>query len=80
MEIISIKLLTKKLKNAPQSILERVNGYVDALVEQPSLLNDKPYILSDVQQQLLNSQLNSDKTAYTNADSLYTNLKSKYDL
>ena len=77
MEIISIKLLTKKLKNAPQSILERVNGYVDALVEQPSSLNDKPYILSHFQQQLLNSQLNSDKTAYTDADSLYTNLKSK---
>ncbi len=33
MEATSIDLLNKKLEKAPQSVLERVIGYVDALVE-----------------------------------------------
>jgi hypothetical protein len=78
METISIDLLAKKLKNAPQSVLERVNGYVDALIE-PSI-NTKPYSLSAAQQRILDSQLNSDKTTYTDAKTLYTDLKNKYEL
>lgn len=78
METISIDLLTRKLKNAPQSVLERVIGYVDALVEPVS--NSKPYSLSAAQQQILDSQLNSDKSTYTDAETLYTDLKNKYEL
>jgi len=78
METISIDLLTKKLKNAPQSVLELVNGYVDALIEPAT--NTKPYSLSAAQQQILDSQLNSDKTTYTDAETLYTDLKNKYEL
>ena len=78
METISIDLLTRKLKNAPQSVLERVIGYVDALVEPTT--NTKPYSLSKEQQQILDSQLNSDKTTYTDAETLYTDLKKKYEL
>lgn len=78
METISLDLLTRKLKNAPQSVLERVIGYVDALVE-PST-NTKPYNLSKEQQQILDSQLNSDKSTYTDAEKLYTDLKNKYEL
>jgi hypothetical protein len=78
METISIDLLTRKLKNAPQSVLERVIGYVDALVEPAT--NVKPYTLSKEQQQILDSQLNSDKATYTDAEKLYTDLKNKYEL
>ena len=78
METISIDLLTRKLKNAPQSVLERVIGYVDALVEPTA--NTTPYSLSKEQQQILDSQLNSDKATYTNAETLYTDLKKKYEL
>lgn len=78
METISIDLLTRKLKNAPQSVLERVIGYVDALVEPTT--NTKPYSLSVLQQQILDSQLNSDKSTYTDAETLYTDLKNKYEL
>jgi hypothetical protein len=78
METISLDLLTKKLKNAPQSVLERVIGYVDALVEPTA--NTKPYNLSKEQQQILDSQLNSDKATYTDAETLYTDLKNKYEL
>ena len=78
METISIDLLTRKLKNAPQSVLERVIGYVDALIEPAT--NSNPYSLSKEQQQILDSQLNSDKATYTNAETLYTELKKKYEL
>lgn len=78
METISIDLLTRKLKNAPQSVLERVIGYVDALVEPAT--NTKPYSLSNEQQQILDSQLNSDKSTYIDAEKLYTDLKNKYKL
>ena len=76
METISIDLLIRKLKNAPQSVLERVIGYVDALVEPAT----KSYSLSKQQQQILDSQLNSDKSTYTDAETLYTDLKNKYEL
>jgi hypothetical protein len=78
METISIDLLTRKLKNAPQSVLERVIGYVDALIEPAT--NTKPYSLSKEQQQILDSQLNSDKATYTDAETLYSDLKKKYEL
>lgn len=78
METISLDLLTRKLKNAPQSVLERVIGYVDALIEPAT--NTKPYSLSKEQQQILDSQLNSDKATYTNAETLYSDLKKKYEL
>lgn len=78
METTSIDLLTRKLKNAPQSVIERVMGYVDALVETTK--NIKPYNLSAEQQQILDSQLNLDKTTYTDAETLYTDIKHKYEL
>ena len=78
METISIDLLTRKLKNAPQSVLERVIGYVDALIEPAT--NTKPYALSKEQQQILDSQLNSDKSTYTDAETLYSDIKKKYEL
>ncbi|MFY8189135.1 MAG: hypothetical protein ACOVLC_14425 [Flavobacterium sp.] len=78
MESNAIDLITKKLKNAPQSVLERVIGYVDALVE-PSA-NVKSYHLSKEQQQILDNQINSDKAIYKDAETIYTDLKKKYKL
>lgn len=78
MENVSIDLLTKKLKNAPQSVLERVIGYVDALIEPET--NNKSYNLSVAEQNILDSQLNSDKNTYTDVEKLYTELKGKYGL
>lgn len=78
METKSIDLLTLKLKNAPQSILERVIGYVDALVDPA--INTPPYYLNIDQQVLLDSQLNSDKSVYLDAETLYLDLKNKYEI
>jgi hypothetical protein len=77
MKTITLNTLNEKLKNAPQSVLDRVVGYIDALVEPTS---SKPYTLSLAQQQLLDNQLNSDKSTYIDADKLYDDLKSKYEL
>lgn len=78
METTSIELLNRKLKNAPQSVIERVLGYVDSLLETTTAT--KPYALSKEQQQILDNQLNSDKTIYNDAETLYTDIKNKYEL
>lgn len=78
METNSIDLLNRKLKNAPESVIERVLGYVDSLLETTSA--SKPYSLSKEQQQILDNQLNSNKATYTDAEKLYSDLKKKYEL
>jgi len=78
MNAASIDLLTEKLKNAPQSVLERVIGYVDALVEPTTI--SKPYSLTYEQQQILDSQIHADKANYSPAEKLYADLKSKHEL
>ncbi|OYU83737.1 MAG: hypothetical protein CFE24_10035 [Flavobacterium sp. BFFFF2] len=78
MHAASLDLLTKKLKNAPQSVLERVIGYVDALVEPSSI--SKSQALTTEQQQILDSQLNADKSNYTPAELIYADLKNKHEL
>ena len=78
METSSIELLNKKLKNAPQSVVERVLGYVDSLLETTSAT--QPFSLTKEEQQILDTQLNLDKTTYTKAETLYTDLKRKYEL
>ena len=76
MNNITLEALNEKLKNAPQSILERVLGYVDALVDP----KNKPYQLSKEQQQILDDQLNADKSNYKEAGKVYDELKEKYGL
>lgn len=76
METKSIDLLTEKLKNVPQVFLERIIEYVDSLVEP----TNTSYTLSKQEQQILDSQINSEKAFYTKADTLYTDLKRKYEL
>jgi len=77
-ETLTLELLTKKLKDAPQSVLERVMGYVDALIEPVETIES--YTLPKEQQSILDSQVNEDKSLYTDADKLYVDLKSKYEL
>jgi hypothetical protein len=78
MDSNTFDILAKKLKNAPQSVLENVIAYVDTLMESNSV--SKSYHLTKEQQQLLDSQIDSDKSTYTKAETLYSDLKSKYEL
>ncbi len=76
MNTLTFDLIKEKLKNAPQDVLERVAGYVDALIEPTR----KPYFLSTEQQNILDNQIHSDKSNYVDADVLFDELKSKYEL
>lgn len=78
MDSITFNLLANKLKNAPQSVLERVIAYVDTLIEPTTI--SKNYTLTKEQQQILDNQINSDKSTYTKAETLYSDLKKKYEL
>ena len=77
MENISIDLLTRKLKNAPQSVLERVIGYADALLESQE---KESFALSDGQKEILLKQNNVPLEDCTEANLVYENLKNKYGL
>lgn len=76
MDTPTVALITEKLKNAPQDILDRVVGYVDALIEPIK----KPYVLSAEQQNILGSQVYGNKSNYIDADALFDDLKSKHAL
>ncbi len=78
MEAKAIDILTIKLRNAPQNILERVIGYVDALVEVAP--KHKPYYLTNEQQEALDSQLKADESTYIGTETLYSKLTNKYEL
>jgi len=71
------QLINEKLKNAPQSVLERVLGYVDAILESTT---EKPYQLSQEQQNILDSQVNDEGIAYQNVEDFEKSLNKKYDL
>ena len=62
------------------SQIEVVKAFMKALKIKFEIANIKPYNLSEEQQQILNDQLTSDKNLYTDADSVYTDLKKKYEL
>ncbi|UUF13767.1 MULTISPECIES: DUF2683 family protein [Flavobacterium] len=62
------------------SQIEAVKAFMKALKIKFEIANVKPYELSAEQQQILDSQINSDKSQYTDAESLYTDLKKKYEL
>ena len=79
MNVVTFDILKRKLKDAPQSVLERVIGYVDAILEHP-VTQKQPNTLTDQQQKILDQQINLDKSSYTDADVLYTKLKNKYEI
>jgi phosphoribosylamine-glycine ligase len=62
------------------SQIEAVKAFMKALKIKFEIANVKPYELSPEQQEILDSQVNPDKNLYTDAESLYTDLKKKYEL
>lgn len=62
------------------SQIEAVKAFMKALKIKFEIANLKPYELSPAQQEILDSQINSDKSNYKDAESIYTDLRKKYDL
>ena len=75
---------TPQLQNDKLKIINRISQLEDtSLVEKiKSLMKepDKPYLLTNEQQKILDSQVNSDKSQYTDAEVLFTDLKKNNEL
>jgi hypothetical protein len=56
--------------------LDEINGYLDSI----SKTKNVGYKLNQEQQNILDSQLNSDKSKYQDAELLHDSLKNKYAL
>ncbi|CAA9196797.1 hypothetical protein FLA105534_01322 [Flavobacterium bizetiae] len=75
MQAISITAYTEDA-----SQIEAVKAFMKALKIKFEIANVKPYELFAEQQEILDSQINSDKSLYTDAELSYTDLKKKYEL
>ncbi|KAF2515622.1 DUF2683 family protein [Flavobacterium foetidum] len=62
------------------SQIEAVKAFMKALKIKFEIANVKPYELTSEQQEILDCQLNSDKSNYKDAEAIYTELKKKYEL
>jgi thermostable 8-oxoguanine DNA glycosylase len=62
------------------SQIEAVKAVMKALKIKFEISKEKRFVLSREQQKVLDSQVNSDKSQYIEAEQLYDNLKGKYEL
>lgn len=60
--------------------VEAVKAFMKALKIKFEISNEKSFVLSSEQQKILDSQIGLDKKDYTDADTVYANLKNKYGL
>jgi len=75
MSSISLAKLTEKLKDAPDSIIEKIGKYADAL------MNEKQnFVLSEDQKKHLLRQNDVSLDECKDADEVYEQLKKKYEL
>ncbi len=76
MGTVTIDTLTEKLKNAPSSILEKIWGYADALLEN----NELTFTLSEEQKAHLLKQNDVALDQCMDAEEVYQQVKQKYEL
>jgi hypothetical protein len=62
------------------SQIEAVKAVMKALKIKFEISKEKKFVLSSEQQKILDAQVNSDKSKYIEAEQLYDNIKSKYEL
>jgi hypothetical protein len=76
MSTITLESLTEKLKYLPTSILEKIWGYTDVLLENKEL----DFTLSDEQKEQLLNQKDVTLDECIDPEELYKQLKKKYEL
>jgi len=76
MSAITLESLTEKLKYAPNSILEKIWGYADALLENKELI----FTLSEEQKKHLLKQNDVPLDQCVEAEKVYQLLKQKHEL
>jgi len=60
--------------------IEAVKAFMKALKIKFEISKEKTFVLSSEQQKILDDQIGLDKKHYTDADTVYTDLKNKYGL
>lgn len=60
--------------------VEAVKAFMKALKIKFEISKEKSFVLSSEQQKILDRQIGLDKKDYTDADTVYANLKNKYGL
>jgi len=75
MESINITLHAKD-----DAQIEAIKAFMIALKIKFEISKEKTFVLSSEQQKVLDSQIGLDKKLYTDADTVYTDLKNKYGL
>ncbi|WMW77090.1 hypothetical protein RF683_06215 [Flavobacterium sp. 20NA77.7] len=76
MRTVTIDAITEKLKNTPSSILEKIWGYADALLEN----NELTYMLTEEQKGHLLKQNDVPLNQCMDAEEVYQQVKQKYEL
>jgi hypothetical protein len=76
MSVVTLKSLTQKLRYAPNSVLEKLWGYADALLES----DEVNFKLTEQQKNLLLSQNQVPEDQCTDAEEVFQQLKKKHDL
>ena len=76
MNAVTLEALNEKLKYAPNSILEKIWGYADALLENKEFT----FTLTDKQKKHLLKQNDVPLEQCKDAEVVYQELKKKYDL
>lgn len=76
MGTVTIDSLSEKLKNAPSSVLEKIWGYADALLENKEVT----VTLSEKQKKHLLKQNDVPIDQCIEAEDVYQQLKQKYEL
>ena len=72
--------ITISFHSQDDSQLEAIKAFMKSLEIKFEISKEKAIKLTKEQQQILDSQINSEKSAYTKAESLYDDLINKYEL
>lgn len=76
-------MATENIFIAHPKTIEQINAlksFMKALKIKFEISKEKTFVLSSEQQKALDSQIGLDKKHYTDADTVYTDLKNKYGL
>lgn len=76
MESVTLKNIQHLLKDAPESVLEKVLGYIEAILKDES----NTFTLSEEQKESLQKIKKRSYEQHTEIDTFLNEMKSKYDI
>lgn len=80
MESVTIKDINKILEDAPKNVLQRVFGYIEALLENESEKSNPDFTLTEAQKKTLEQIANRPYCEHTDAENFVKEMRSKYGI